>query len=488
MKYECFIGDEFDEDYDYESVFNKIEGIPIECSDTVKYGNTDPKALGFLRPKITYVPGNWKSTELTKENIFTMGVVTTENIDDVFPITAKQLVQCEFTTDVGECGIAFSYTLENTKQIPKYTSNKFNKFKCYIVNDELSKVVTTTEDDPEEKEIEYSTYMSWSVATEPEAEYPSDHIFQKEVVTTIVYRELDFASEEETGLTYYHRLSSNTYECIKITNPHIEWFINPNLGNQHDGSSLTGLAPDSNMYMPIISDVVKHLSFEESVVVYDYSFKQHWTYWHSENKSWWTRHRGYVWGILQAKIEAIGILFAFGEYGDPLAVIIATIYFCLRVWQIFDQDAPKWVSVAVTVIQLAGVIYSGVSSIAAGGGSISAVDALMIGANVVSIVFNVCFSLQQQKYNDMLSSEQQEYKEKSTTLQNTVNLNTNSSGNIATLANTLTHGVACGYEFSTITDMMRTVIYPSELVYATMESDLDVYVTITNGTAGVLYV
>ena len=97
--------------------------------------------------------------------------------------------------------------------------------------------------------------------------------------TYIVVANDDDWEGERIIFRYFHNINKWQYEEIRVEDYNIDWVINPREGGQHKAGSLSCLAPDGNSFLPMVIDVVKKLSFQDALVVYQYSSKEYWSYW-----------------------------------------------------------------------------------------------------------------------------------------------------------------------------------------------------------------
>lgn len=292
-KYECQIESDFDED-STTTIYDSISGIPIYAK---YYECTEEYKLNIIIGVDSQAKFDYKETKR-------IGTVTYTK--PTLNITMKRLYSIKETTSISESNIAFANAYISSPYTDTYTikdndgddevhyETSFYKKGNYCTSKD--QIVTAIFDTGSRVDLlEYSTkelYLYYKtthgiivdnhkgeIRTDLSYDTFTESLFPEKGTTYIILKNDDDWEGERIIFRYFHNINQWEYEEIRVEDYNIDWVVNPREGGQHKAGSLSCLAPDGNSFLPMVIDVIQKLSFQDALVVYQYSSKEYWSYW-----------------------------------------------------------------------------------------------------------------------------------------------------------------------------------------------------------------
>lgn len=378
-KYQCQIEQAIDSD---ENIYDKISGIPIY---TDYYEQQD---RGERYPQMNRYTYSLKETQLT-------GKVLNKNPAEQLNITMKRLVSIKETSSIEESNILFAGAELTCKEWGHYTDTDDDgrsysywqqddyTIKGYCTSkDSITTVAYDAYDIVDDskanlRNIKYSfediyyddTYKEGSSTYIKKYKYTDKDNPPTDIKTDIDYNPWTKSLFPENGkiyialvndddwegeriiFSYYHKLNEFKYEKIRVEDYNIEWVVNPREGGQRKAGSLSCLAPDGNSFLPIMLPIAEKLSFQDAVVVYNYSMKNYWSYWIKKKvKMKW---RNFVLSIVIT--GAIGLVVAAisnGAYFDMMKAVnqLFSVFNFSIVCKIFGISTDSWLYLVIQIV------------------------------------------------------------------------------------------------------------------------------------------
>lgn len=523
--YQAEIEEDLDSD-DGSSVWNKINGIPIyyvKLAD-YKYEETCECSLdgdgnvNHVSDWTHYYRASYKEDgdELN-------GIITYEDPAKTLKIQSKRLVTLRETSEIFFCGMPLmcntqyrnkmaeyvsGYTDDNTDtttihqteryKLPKYLylAAKDGKIRVPLQNGQLVDYDTAA------KYMQFgSLHHANNLDTTPI--YPKDSVLSATTPTYVVAVDLESLEYyfENTTFHYYHKIDADNYEEIRIKNYNVNWRINQNEGSEHFADSCSPLAPSPMSYIPVCPDLLSKLSFYENLTLALYSQGLYVSYWKSEKKSGWVMTRGIFFTVVGIIIVVVlcvaqqyhlAALVAQGVVTAATAAVISCLLITSMILSIMSMVMPsgpgKTIFAALAVVT--GALAS--SFMNAGAISLSAISiptAIEIGCSLATVVFDMVYANKQSNLSEQQSANQSAYESATDVLSEKTNSMLGGASVSSTgLANTYSGmQTIAGLNCDEVTDLMVSSNYVGDLVYASMDLDLDVFRKVTNGTGYGLY-
>ena len=291
-------------DDDTTSIYEKIDGIPI----TAKYYQ-QTQAFESTEPDNPWFSGS--NEDLAYKYIETKRNGTISYTKPNLNITMKRLYSLKETTEIEVANITIAgktlkspYNTYETETdgdghwYETYDGIEYHTKGTYCV-DKDSILTSIFDKDIDVTLLEYNaknlyidkTKEYWKYGQDKENNPPSIvrtdlpyDIFKESLLpetgnTYIIVQNDDDWEGERIIFRYFHNINKWEYEEIRVEDYNINWVINPREGGQRQAGSLSCLAPDGNSFLPIVIDVINKLSFQDALVVYQYSSKEYWSYW-----------------------------------------------------------------------------------------------------------------------------------------------------------------------------------------------------------------
>ena len=521
------------------SVWDELDGIPVyyaQLDNIESYEEDNRPVDGDGNP---YIPVNGSVTNgytYTYDYIDEDkdGIITTTNPTEKLKIRSKYLISIKETSQINMCGMPLTrnniyyqdfitrypdvseddgfHTVDPTytKTYPEgYLVATDGKVRVPLTSEakttpyNIAKNFLTIKDGYSKREVGSS-----GTGEAPEV-YPDGILLNKDKPTYVCAVDLESLDYyfESTTFNYYHKIDQFSYEVIKVKGFSTNWAINQNHGDQHYANAMSALAPSSFTYIPICAKLTHKLSFYEAMTLNYYASNIYMSFWVSQKVSGWVRSRGTFFTIIGVIIITIVTIVTVGQLtpyvtaafaagvasleavGAGLliaATVIGALMSVIGLLMPSSSGAKKYMLTIGAILMSIG--FAGTSSLVNGAAFLNASLVISIGCNIANLVFDIVYDQKNKGISEQQTANTNAYSSANTELTNKINSLTGGASVSATgLASTYSSQIACGLDSDEVSDLMVSTTYPQDIVYASLDLDLDIFTTITNGTGYSLY-
>ncbi len=530
------------------SVWDELDGIPVYYAqlDNIESYEEDNRPVDGDGNH--YIPVNGS---VTNGYTYTYdyvgedknGIITTTNPTEKLKISSKYLISIKETTEINMCGMPLTrnniyyqdfitrypdvseddgfHTVDPsyTKTYPKgYLVATDGKVRVPLTSEakttpyNVAKDFLTIKDGYSKGKSGIKSDMLITDADPAPEVYPEGILLDKDKPTYVCAVDLESLDYyfESTTFSYYHKIDQFSYEVIKVKGFSTNWAINQNKGDQHYANAMSALAPSSFTYIPICAKLTHKLSFYEAMTVNYYASNIYMSFWISQKVSGWVRSRGTFFTIVGIIIIIIVTVLTAGQLtpivaagfaaaataADVAAATVAGIFLGTLIAGALmsviglllpnDSGIKKYMLTIGAILMAVG--SAGTSSIVNGVAFLNASLVISVGCSLANLVFDIVYDQKNKGISEQQSANTNAYNSANTELTNKMNSLTGGASISSTgLASTYSSQIACGLDSDEVSDLMVSTTYPQDIVYASLDLDLGVFTTITNGTGYSLY-
>lgn len=532
------------------SVWDELDGIPVwyvQLDNIEEYEEdnrpTDGDGNKYIPVNGSVTNGYTYSYDYVGED--KNGIITTTNPTEKLKISSKYLISIKETTEINMCGMPLTrnniyYQTFVTRYPdvseddgfhtvdPTYTTS-YPKGYLVATNGKV-RVPLTSEAKTTPYNVAndfltikngYSTGVAGISGTRPNVDiepkpapevYPDGILLDKDKPTYVCAVDLESLGYyfESTTFSYYHKIDQFSYEVIKVKGFTTNWAINQNHGDQHYANAMSALAPSSFTYIPICAKLTHKLSFYETMTVNYYASNIYMSFWISQKVSGWVRSRGTFFTIVGIIIIVIVTIITVGQLTPYViagfaagasaaaaaegvaaaiaigAMITGALMSVIGLLLPSDSGIKKYMLTIGAILMAVAGSYT--NTLVKGVAFLNASLVISVGCSLANLVFDIVYDQKNKGLSEQQSSNTNAYNSANTELTNKMNSLTGGASVSATgLASTYSSQIAYGLDSDEVTDLMVSTTYPQDIVYASLDLDLGVFTTITNGTGYSLY-